>query len=374
MLTYPYVEDYLELLAGYEPGTSNGLLYPTNTDRISLARYDTTIVDSMSAHTIFGGALTDRQADLAVKLVLKYRRQFAKINIDVTPAEQPQFRMPPRKIDRTRAIWLADDKIAIKFPFDNQLIESIKEFRNSSHGSALWNKDQKEWHLGLTEFNVNWAVAWGEAYQFSIDNQIRSMFEDIIKSEQQEYKIQLVKQDTGYVITNAAPSMISYIEEHLGGFGLDNVINLVDFAGTLGYEVSPDVLNECPDSMRYISTQHSIHLQPSEENLDMIFDYAKATNRYPICIYNPTLIDIDLSRFDESDIVRFDQNGKTKTSDYDPHNVKIVYAYKIPKTWDFPVPLLVTTFEMMFGGRKMDWTQRAERIIYYSNSQLKDKS
>jgi hypothetical protein len=373
MLTYPYVEDYLELLGGYEVNSPSALLYPSN-KLISLARYDVAIVDSMSSHTVFGGALTDRQADLCVRLVLKYRRQFAKIGVDVTPVEIPEYRIPPRKLDRTRAIWLDDDKIAIKFPFDNQLIDSIKEFKNTSQGSVLWNKDKKQWNLGLTEFNVNWAVAWGEAYQFSIDEQLRNIFDDVIESEKQEYKITLVKNHNGYAITNAAPSLISYVETNLGGFGADNTIKLVDYAGTLGYEVGAEVLNECPSSMHHISTQHSIHLRPSEENLDIIFDYARVTGRYPVCIYNPTLIDIDLSRFDEADIVRFDQNGKTKTSDYDPYNVKIVYAHKIPKTWDFPVPLLVTTFEMMFGGRKLDWTQRAERIIYYSNSQLKESN
>jgi hypothetical protein len=70
--------------------------------------------------------------------------------------------------------------------------------------------------------------------------------------------------------------------------------------------------------------------------------------------------------------VRFDRNGKTSTSDYDPYCVKVVYAQKIPKTWDWPVPLMVTTFEMMFGGKKMDWSRRAEKIIYYGASQLRE--
>jgi hypothetical protein len=49
-----------------------------------------------------------------------------------------------------------------------------------------------------------------------------------------------------------------------------------------------------------------------------------------------------------------------------------VYAGKIPSTWDFPVPLMVTTFEMMFGGRKMDGTRRAEKIIYYGATQIRE--
>jgi len=104
----------------------------------------------------------------------------------------------------------------------------------------------------------------------------------------------------------------------------------------------------------------------------MIWDYAEITNRYPICIYNPTLFDMDLSPFDEKDIVRFDRNGKTKTCDYNPYDVKLIYAQKIPETWNFPVPLMVTTFEMMFGARKQDWTLRAEKIIYYGTTTITD--
>ncbi len=72
--------------------------------------------------------------------------------------------------------------------------------------------------------------------------------------------------------------------------------------------------------------------------------------------------------------VSFDRNGKTPTSEYDPYGVKVVYAQKIPTSWDFPVPLMVTTFEMMFGGKRMSWTQRAERIIYLTDSKLRDKN
>jgi len=28
---------------------------------------------------------------------------------------------------------------------------------------------------------------------------------------------------------------------------------------------------------------------------------------------------------------------------------------------------------MMFGGRKMDWTRRAEKIIYYGTTQIREQ-
>ena len=374
MLTFPHVEDYLEYLAGYEVSLS-ALLQPQNTNRISLARYDIQIVNSMANNTMFGTALTDKQSELACKLILKYRRQFAKQGVDVTPIENPQFRMPPRQIDRTKAIWLEDSQIKVKFPYDQTMIKQIQEFKESSQGSARYYHDSKLWVLGLTEYNVNWIVSWGTANQFQLDPAVQELFDKIIACERQPFAMELVQRADRYEITNAQDSLIDYINEHLGGFGLDNITKLVDHSGILGYTRSNEVFMDprLSTNTAILSMFHSHNMEPTDENLNKIFDYAEETQRYPICIYNPTLLEMDLSRFKEEEIVRFDRNGKTKTSDYDPYGVKVVYAQKIPTTWDFPVPLLVSTFEMMFGGRRMDWTNKAERIIYLTDSKLKDK-
>jgi hypothetical protein len=371
MLTYPHVEDYLEYLAGYEVGIT-ALIMP-NVTKISLARYDIQIVNSMANTTAFGTGLTEKQAILACKLVLKYRRQFAKLGIDVTPVENPQFRIPVRKLDTTKAVWIEDDVIMVKFPYNDMLIKELHTYRSEqSQGRVFFDRDAKRWQFAITEPNVNWLYTWADMIGFDIAPAVKELFDKILECEKQPHEIKLVHDNSKYTITNAAKSLLEYIENHLGGFGLDNKIRLVDYSGLGGYTVDDSILATCPQAMHYISTKHAVHVQPSPDNLNMIFDYAEQTNRYPICIFNPTMFEIDLSRFEEKDIVRFDRNGKTATSEYDPYDVKVVYAQKIPKTWDWPVPLMVTTFEMMFGGKKMDWSRRAEKIIYYGASQLRE--
>lgn len=369
MLTFPHVEDYLEYLAGYEVSLS-ALLRPQNTNRISLARYDIQIVNSMANNTMFGTALTDRQSELAVKLILKYRRQFAKQGVDVTPVETPQYRIPVRTIDRSKTITLENNSIAIRFPYDNQTIKELQEYKNKSQGSVKFSRNNKTWYLGLTEYNINWAVAWGTVLTFDIAPEVQQLFQQVIDCENISYEIKLVKTTNGYTITNAATSLITYIDEQLGGFGNDNLVKLIDYSGVLGYKVDDNI--DQSDLLEMFGGYQSKWVESTQENLQLIYDYVALTNRYPICIYNPTLIDLDLSGFDEKDIVRFDRNGKTRTSDYNPYDVKIVYAQKIPLAWDFPVPLLLTTFQLMYGGRQTSWTQRAEKIIYYGVGQLKE--
>jgi hypothetical protein len=371
MLTYQYVEDYLELLGGYDVNSSSALLYPSQ-KLISLARYDVAIVDSMSSHTIFGGVLTDRQADLCVRLVLKYRKQFAKINVDVTPVETPMFRHPPRKLDRSRRIWLDDQKIGLRFPYDRALIDNVQEYKKDSQGSAQWDNDEKVWWLGLTEANVNWAVAWGEAYNFEIDPLVRDLFDKILACEQTPYEIKLIRTATGYTITNAADSLVDYVNEKLGGFNLDNIIKLVDYSSVLGYTYDDNIVR--PALLDLFKDQRNAHVVPdaTDANLDLIFQYAELTNRYPVCIYDPGIKGVDLTRFEDKDILRFNTSGKTKTSDYNIHDVKVVYANKIPSTWNYDIPLLISTQELMFGGKRMEWLNRAEKIIYYCNTLLRE--
>lgn len=371
LVTYTYVEDYLELLGGYSPNSINTWISPSM-KLISLARYDVAIVDSMSAHTIFGGALTDKQADLCVRLVLKYRRQFAKINVDVTPVENPVFRMPVRKMDRSRRIWLDDQRIGLRFPYDRALIDSVQAHKKQSQGSMAWDNDEKVWWMGLTESNVNWAVAWGEAYNFEIDSLVRDMFNQIIAAEQTVYEIKLVATADGYTITNAAPSLIEYIETNLGGFGPENAVKLIDYSGVLGYTYDKDLIR--PALLDIFKDQRNIHVVPQEGALDTIFSYAEITDRYPVCIYDPGLKGVDLSRFKEEEVLRFNTSGKTKTSDYNIYDVKVVYANKIPATWNYNIPLLVSTQELMLGGKRMEWLNRAEKIIYLCNTLLRENN
>ena len=126
------------------------------------------------------------------------------MGIDVGPIEDPQYRIPPRTMDRTKRIWVADGKIHVKFPYDNVLIKDLQTFRESSQGSAHYNRDSKIWYLALTEYNVNWIVPWGNTNGFEVDNSVCEIFYQILECEQQPFEIKLVQQGSEYAIINAA--------------------------------------------------------------------------------------------------------------------------------------------------------------------------
>lgn len=374
MLTFPYVEDYIELLAGYDPG--NALIFNSGKYSFSLARYDVNIVQSMASASLWNSqAYTDKQGELAVKLVLKYKRQFASHNIDISLVEEnPQWRQPLRIIDRSQRIWLDGEDLVARFPYNSTWIEDFKKLKDSGQGRSRWDHDAKVWRLALTEYNVNWLVSWGDSYKFDIDPEVRRLYDQVVAAEATPYAIKLTQDGDQLTITNAADSLVEYINTKLGGFGLDNITKLVDASGVLGYTVDPKLVY--PELLDLFGPERIVHVPSTEPgSMELIFDYAELTGRWPVCIYNPgNTQTVDLSRFPEDKVVRFDPTGRTKTCDYNYYDVKVVYANRIPKEWNYPIPLLVSTVEMMYGGKRMEWLNRAEKVIHYSYIPLRNNN
>ena len=166
MIRYTHVEDYLEVIAGLkDPATlvKNNSNWFTEFDPIiSLARYDVSVLESMSEAVSTGKALTERQGDLAVKIVTKYQRQLAQKGIDVEPVLNPQWRYALRKMDYSRYVGIEDDVIVMRFPFANNLIDELRDFRKDSQGKVEWNKDRRQWQFALTEYNLVYLKTWAE--------------------------------------------------------------------------------------------------------------------------------------------------------------------------------------------------------------------
>lgn len=374
MQTFPYIEDYLELLGGYSTNGYNCT--------IKLARYDISIVGNMSSNTAYGVALTDRQADLAVKLVLKYRRQFFKQGVDVTPAETPQYRLPLRKVDRKATASLENDMIVLRFPYNRPMIDQLHDQKTVSHGRMEYFRKDRKWQIALTEPNVKWCYEWIVNNGFDIDPKLQELYDIVETAETTPYEIKLIKTELGYDITNSSQSLKQYIQKELGGFDKDNTIKLLDNAGRLGYTVDDMIWQQdlkISDAMRsaleFLGGKHRCYVTPEPEMFEWVLDYVDMTDRYPVYIYDPhlnyNLQKIVQERFKANEIINFDDKGQTSSRHYTPESVKILYAVKIPTSWDMPtnsqVPMVISTVEMMYGGRRMNLINRAEKVVYYCN-------
>lgn len=376
MKRFPYVEDYLEVINGDRDPVSGKLLglFNTTPPIINLARYDVNIIDSMSQNTQSGHALTDRQAEIACKIILKYRKQLAAHSIDVTPIDSPVFRIPLRTIDRRKLMTMVDNEIRLKFPFVTELINQIRDMAKDSQGHWRWNNASKEWCLGLSETNLVAALGIGRMHQFEIDPELLLLEQKILDLEAIPYEIKLVKQGDQVSITNMPGSMGNYIESSLGGLHTDNLVTLIDNSSILGYSVDRvleyTVTKDHPPRVFNFMLGKEHRFAPGTEDSTLFTDiiyYAELTNRWPIYVYEPDMSDRLYKGFVEKYFTP-DQVYKSTNTKKQPEveGKRVIFFNKYAANWDLGIPLLLSSAGMMHGGEKTMLLQRAKKVVYFA--------
>ena len=373
--SYPHVEDYIEIIAGYRDpaGKPKYSIFQLPESPINLARYDVRVIESFAEQAHNNTAFTDRQAKLATDLVVKYERQLFKLGVDITPVKtEAKFRNPLREIDRTSRVWIEEDAIKLRFPYIVEVINALKEESKSSRGTIKWQHDKKYWSADLTEYNVNWVYTFARQYNFEIDSTLKTAMELLLSAERTPYKIELRADSDLLTITNAHDTLTEYVNDCLGGLTTDNLLTLVDNAPILGYTVDrviEEVVIEAYGT-RFWSLCANRELKvDSAANTDLVRDiveYARATNRFPIFVYEPDLSTRLLKEFNKYFSSEFMTLDNRAIDSGIPKDVKVVYTTKIPRTPIDRIPLMISSAGMMYGGDRQMWIQTAEKVVYFT--------
>lgn len=370
MKQFKYIEEYLEVIAGHlDPVTGKRSNWVFGFEPIiSLARYDVKVLESMAMHVAQNLPLTERQGELLVKIVLKYERQLANKLVDVSPAQTPVWRVPLRTMDYTRSLAIKDDCIQIRFPFSNELIDQIRNFSRESQGTCYWDHNAKVWTAALTEYNLSWLYAWATVNTFEIDPSVYPLMDLITEVEKNEYRIELVMLGAELQINNATNSLNNYINEHLGGFSIENLLRLVDMSPVLGYTVSDTIYEAISTEFGFrfynLLASRETKINPStfftSGDFESILNYADQVQRWPVVIYEPDLSGRMLTKLK-------DIYGE----DYD--RTRYIHTTK-PLRDLIHIPILISSAGMLFGGDKMSMLQHAEKIVYCAQDVYNKKS
>lgn len=367
MINFSNIEEYIQFIAGCRDINNKTTTTWLAVSPISLARYDKSIVQSFADQIELSTGFTDRQGDLAKKLVSKYRKQLSKLGVACSEdIDSIPFKFPLRVVDRTRRAFLKDEKLILQFPFDAELIKQVKEFAKSSDGSITFDNTNKQWQVALTESCVNWAHAFAQAMHFEITPEISDLANLIISAEQIPYAIELVELDDRFDITNAPASMLDYIQNN-GGFGLDNRLKLLEMSAYLGYTISKEILSQSTASNFLVDK--NVHVSTETESIVSIVEYAKYYNQFPIVSFNPSnlgsVFEQELNeQFNENEIAYLNKQGKGAITP----DTKLVHATSqaIVKQWDTEIPLLICYSNLAFGSTNSILLQNSRKVCYYT--------
>ena len=381
MKKYTYVEEYLEVINGdRDPATGKIYgLFDSTSPIINLARYDVQVLASMSSATQSGRALTDRQAELAVKIILKYRKQLEKLDIDIDPIEHPQYRLGIRQIDRRQLLYIKDDRIVLQFPYDTKLIDNLRDLAKISQGCWSFDSTTRAWKLAITETNVVAANGFAQMHQFEIDQEFATYLNAVLDCEQIPYKIELEHTTDGLAISNAPKSLIDAVDGYCG-FDCSNINLLIDNAPIYGYTVHESILQnviaEYSARICNLMTAQEAKFTPDSDHTvyEDLIKYADITGRFPIYVYEPDMSNRLLKNFVEK---YFDNNDVYQTQQLKQQvsgvNKKVIYFNKYSAHWDQPIPLLVSGQGMMHGGEKSLLLQTAKKVVYFATEVYNNK-
>jgi hypothetical protein len=176
--------------------------------RIRTGLYDQSISHSLGLQVLSGNPLTEKQANLSLRLLGKYKQQFLNNGFSniVEDLSSPVFKYPFRKVEQTKAATISNGKIVIKFPFNQALVNSMREIANASYFcKPVFDGDTKSWIMDLNEESLAFVDNKLLPDGFDISLDIQEYIDQIskIKDEIDQHIPMLVKNGDQYLLKNS---------------------------------------------------------------------------------------------------------------------------------------------------------------------------
>ena len=198
-----YIEDLMVMLANYN------FVGPT----IKVSSFDSNIVTSLGMNCMMNSGLTEKQRAACIRLCQKYRKQLVTAGgQDVQDAlDNEEFKSPLKSSAPVEHVVQVDNKkISVKFPFDQELVNKIKEYKTKFAGSMVnWNPDKKSWDFDLEESNLLWVQSNVINERYTVDSEftdyvsrVSEIFDDLNQSVPM-----LVYEDSQFKFKNTHPSV-----------------------------------------------------------------------------------------------------------------------------------------------------------------------
>ena len=213
---------------------------------VKLARYDVSFVHNAMYYIANGQGLTELQRNLAVKLTLKYRRQFKKMGLAVEPiVENPVWKTPLREVDRTKSVEVDDNFIYIRFPYEQ---DKIKELHQKVRDGVLidegmksqWNPELKFWKFEKLEPNFIHLYNWAKDIGFTVGEKMEQEYKSYEKilDNKSKYSIHASIKDGQIVLNNAPEELENYWNKKVAHLSdLEKVKKCTELAIKLDNEV-----------------------------------------------------------------------------------------------------------------------------------------
>lgn len=395
------VEDTIEILAGICPRKVN----------IRIDAQDMKLISSLGRQVAKKIALTDRQLDLSLKKIEKYRTGLEKCDVAVDEIlTLKTLKWPLRVIDRTQSIWIENDPeskkpvIMVKYVFSKKFAEiwsKIEENLSSYSGS-----DKSVKRVTYTERNLYHIVKGLEPMHFTVTDEIQEICEKIEKilENPDNFAPYLDYEEGKLILKNSNARCEEVFSKKIENFSDDCFLEYVDYAKSLGISLkSQNVLKKISEitsgtlakkvsyefSSRYrvnpanytmsdlVSTVNTLNQWPLvvvvEEN-NQVFDTVKTmVEEFSKIIPKDKMNVFFRLKNEQTDHQQFNQFVKDNhLNNYIDSTTKVVFILRtrIPKPllkadWSPNTAIVTSTHDF---GRMSAYLNDFSTVYYYNNS------
>lgn len=363
MLTY--LEDYLEFIGGYRD--SQGKVNSWSIPQVSLANYDRNVVDSMANQTLNGRGLTDRQHQLAEKIVNKYRRQCAKLG--VTIPESLSLRIPIRQIDRSQCIEhdIDNNQLIVKFRYDDKLVSELREFGSYSCGQVVFDREVMAWRVGLSQPNLMWMWSWAQDRNFELRFDPAVLSQEL-SQYQREYEIDIDSEGQLSVL----PEISNINTAELGSSFLQKLYHSSRWQIPYSENIRRRFADHYREHWYEWTVERQLHIRPSQFGVGALAQWIKELDIGPVVWQDndPEFLNRLSEVFGQEQVHQLpDKYRKNSVPD---RKITVYYTNKLNTSTVRHLPdisLLITDNSIIYGVKNL-FQNRINKLIYYGEQQL----
>lgn len=283
------VEDVLEILAGIVPKKVN----------VKIDRSERSLITSLANQVHKQTALTDRQLDLALAKISKYRvgLEANSVDVDEVLLTKP-LRMPLRVIDRSQKIYFdysnnfREQRIHVKSSFFNKNDNFWGKIREQLSGQIVYEKSVMS--VPATELNLHVLVSALNPLDYEIDQEVQEIFEKIeeILKNREKFIPQIVINEAGVLIENVPDQCLKAAQLEFPSIVDENLISCASGLKKYGiFEKSQEIVKKIESANVSELTKNSalssttrFRVIPTKYSLKNVVETVNTLNQWPLLV------------------------------------------------------------------------------------------
>jgi len=265
---------------------------------IRLNRYDARFIDNMNLRYIIHNIpLSASQNELWEKILLKYKKQFFKLNLNVNELILLEWKLPiinDAELNKQTSLKLIDDSIELRFNFNKDLIAEVRGIVYDDAEACLkkvgadiidqsfkydfkWDSTEKRWHGKFNIYLFKEVYNFAKRHDIIIDKSVTNLVAELNKSSS-KWKPELRVLNNTLYINHLTESMLATIESF--DFSDTSAYNIETISNKLGISPGPEYSNAQAMLMRASLLSKQTYKIRSENDIKVLLEYLGSRNTF----------------------------------------------------------------------------------------------